>query len=224
MAYSKNYRRRRNYRRNYRRKYKHTPRKKDAFDYARSAWNGVMSIKRMVNVEYKTLEPSATGQTISSTGTLYDLCTIPVGDNQSSRDGISVKPINLVLRYTFEMDTAQTVNHVRIVVFRFKSERGAAVVIGDIFPATPLLKPKIYDKRFQSKTLLDKTRSMSIDGSTRAICGSHVIKLDGHINYDAATVDGTIKEDGGLYMFVVSDVTTNMPVFEYYARLTYTDN
>ena len=128
------------------------------------------------------------------------------------------------MRYILAMDTAQTVNTVRIVIFRYKSERAAAVVPGDIFGSTPLLKPKTYDKRFQSKIIYDKTRSQSIDGSSRVLNGSCVLKLDGHINYDASTANGTLKEDGGLYMFVVSDVTTNLPVFDFHGQLTYTDN
>lgn len=217
------YRKRRPYRG--RRRFKRrTYRKRDNFDLARSAWKGVMQIKRMINVEYKHHVVDDTGTAVTNSGTNFDdLCVIPLGDSEGSRDGVSIKPINFVFRYMLTQHASATNTLVRLVFLRMKVENDTAPTFADIFPATPLLKPKIQDKRFNSKILYDKYFTLCDTGQAIK-AGTITLKMFGHINYDASDTTGDDKEAGGLYLLAISSEATNTPTLAYHSRLTFTDN
>lgn len=199
-------------------------RKPDNFDIARQAWKGVMQIKRMINVEYKHHVVDDTGTAVTNNGANFDdLCVIPQGDGETNRDGVSIKPINFVMRYLMTQHASATNTLIRLVILRMKTENDTAPTFADIFPATPLLKPKIQDKRFNSKILYDKYFTLCDTGQAiRA--GTISLKLFGHINYDASDTTGDDKEAGGLYLLAISNEATNTPTLAYHMRLTFTDN
>lgn len=184
-----------------------------------------MQIKRMINVEYKHHNVDDTaGTAVTNSGTnLDDLCVIPIGDDEISRDGTSIKPINLVMRYALTKHASATNTLVRLVIFRTKFENDTAPTVASIFPSNPLLKSKIADKRFSTKILYDKYFTLTSSGqSMRA--GTIALKLHGHINYDGGETTGDDKEAGGIYLLAVSSEATNTPTLSYFTRLTFTDN
>lgn len=179
----------------------------------------------MINVEYKQHQvDDITGTAVAADGSnLDDLAVVPQGDTENSRDGSSIKPINLTLRYFLTQHASATNTLVRFVIFRAKSENDQAMVLANIFPTTPLLKPKIQDKRFNTKILYDKYFTLSANGQTNR-AGTIVLKMMGHINFDASDTTGDDKESGGLYFLAVSSEATNTPTLQYFSKLTFTDN
>lgn len=219
------------YRRRYRRRYpvrrrrKYRRRRLDNFDLARQAWKGVMQLKRMVNVEYKQHVVNSPTNAVSDTeATALDLAVIPIGDTQSTRDGTSIKPINLVMRMITTQHASATNTQVRVVIFRSKAENDNTPTTTSVFgTATFLVLPKVQDRRFNTKILYDRYISLSSAGKSNDI-RTIILKLHGHINFDNEDTTGDDKEAGGLYMCLVSNEATNTPNVQYYSRLTFTDN
>jgi hypothetical protein len=183
-----------------------------------------MQLKRIVNAEYKQHAVNSPTNAVDNNGTTpLDLAVIAQGDDATDRDGISIKPINLILRMFITQHASATNTLVRVVIFRGKQENDSAMVLGNIFASTPLLKPKVYDKRFVTKILYDKYFTLSSAGqSCKATTVS--LKLHGHINYDTSDATGNDKEGGGLYMVFISNEAINTPNVAYNSRLTFTDN
>lgn len=221
-GYRRNYRRKRTYR--YRKSGFKRYRAPDSFDYARNAWQAVKKIKRMINTEVKHHDViQATENNITSAGTLDYLASIPAGDGNTEREGISIKPLNLTIRFQLRKETAgASGNTVRIGVCRGKQENATGLVFDDIYELAGTLQPKTYDKRFKTKILKEKSYSMDENSTSKTIFVTWVIPLMGHVNYD---VSSNFPENGGIYLYYFSNVAaTNFPKISYHARLTFTDN
>lgn len=220
-GYRRNYRRKRTYR--YRKSGFKRYRAPDTFDYARNAWQAVKKIKRMINTEVKhhdVIEPDEVN--ITDQGTMDYLSSIPAGDSNEQREGISVKPLNLTIRFRIKRNGAGgTFQVVRIGVCRGKQENGSVLVFDDVYQLAGILQPKTYDKRFKSKILKEHSYVLEENSSTSAIFQTWVIPMTGHINFDSSS---NSPESGGIYFYYISDVSTNPPQIEYHARLTFTDN
>jgi len=219
MAYRKRNNRRRKYR-------KRRPRREPtAIDVAQYALSGVKKIYRMINVEYKFLDTTI-GSNINEVSFINSLAAIPQGDNQSSRDGISIKPINLSYRINFLRNSSDTTQMVRMIIFRGKQENTVNPVTSDVLQDTTgtasVQSFKNYDKKFKTKILYDKVFVLDEGNSSRKYI-SNVIRLDGHINYDISDTTGSTVESGGIYVLLVGN-SSNAPASLQKYRLTYTDN
>lgn len=190
-------------------------------DYAMAAFQGVKQIYRMINTEYKVLDNTIT-TAVSNTGTINSLDVIAVGDNVSNRDSISIRPINLTIRWKCTRHATATNTLLRINILRGKGENGVALTIPDVYPGNGPIQPKTYDKRFKTQVLWEKLFQFQPDKT--GISGKAVIKLSGHVTYATGTTNGTVKEDGGLYLVAQSDEATNTPTMSVNYRLTFTDN
>jgi len=127
------------------------------------------------------------------------------------------------MRFFLTQHASATNTLVRLVIFRTKAENDTAPTVLSIFPSTPLLKPKIQDRRFNTKILYDKYFTLTDVGQTSR-AGTIVLKLNGHINFDFSDTTGDDKESGGLYLLAVSSEATNTPTLSYFTKLTFTDN
>lgn len=223
MAYKKSYGKKRYRKRRYYRK-----REPDVVDVARYAAKGVSKIFRMINVEYKIHDKTETSINIGTTPTLIKLDTIAVGDGYNNRDGISIKPITLTVRYLPQVNASALRNVMRIIIFRGKNENGVAFTAADLLEnasgTQACISPKSYENRFKTKVLYDKTFNLNHNGAnSRRFVEKH-IKLFGHVNFNIADTTGATVENGGLYALYVSSDNINQPVLDSSYRLTYTDN
>lgn len=204
-------------------------RKPDTFDIARQAWKGVMQLKRIVNAEFKWHFFTEAAMANSINWQIRNLSGVPQGDTATSRDGISIKPLTLTLKLEMRNVIANTgtVYH-RIIILRGKNEQGDGTT--EYLPAfedgaagiLDILRFKDQDRRFASKTLLDKMYRTEATNPTNDIASSfhtEVIKLDGHINFIGS---GTAPENGGIYMLYVSNALDGTMIT--HAKMSFTDN
>lgn len=222
MAYgNRNYRRYRG-----RRRYtKRAAKKTDAFDMARMAWSGVKRLSRYVNTEIKYNDQTP-GGTIGNTGTVINLSPIAVGDSTTTRDGNSIKPMRLSVKFHCQMTSPSTFSSVRLIIFRGNNERNILPTVAGIFEnATSILSHKYDEHRFQTKFLYDKTFTMSNTGKA-AFDVSFSLKLYGHINFDDTSASPLIATNGGVYALLIGEYysATNFPGYSMISRLSYIDN
>lgn len=197
-------------------------RQPDAFDYARTAWDGVKQIWRFVNTEVH-YHDAGTTITPNNAGVLNNLASIPIGDDVDNRTGISIKPLSVNLKCQININSAATTTFVRLLVFRGKNENGTNIAITDLFASTGAQQFKVFDKRFKTKILMDKTWALGSNGRQSAFYDG-LIKLNGHITYDEQDSTGATYEAGGLYFLAFSSNTTNLPTIIWQSRFKYVDN
>lgn len=221
-------------------------RKPDAFDYARSAWRATKQIKRLINVEVKRhyfsegISSTTPGTGISSSWAARSLCNVAIDDTMYTRDGNSIKPLNLSFKLLFQMAQGTAANfvdrHLRVIILRCKSEQttGATEVLSAYTGTSGLpsnediLSFKSPTTRYNTTTLMDKVYKLRVSDQnstgTARLMISETMKLSGHINYFDAS---TAPENGGIYMLFCTDeplVTSGAPTLFINSSLSYTDN
>ena len=105
-------------------------RRKRALTTAKYVYKGAQlayRVARLVNVEQKHHDVSF-NSTVSSTGTITDLSSIPIGDSREQRHGDSVKPLYLHIRGTVTDNASSAVTGLRLIVFRGKHTKSNPAV------------------------------------------------------------------------------------------------
>lgn len=224
MPYKRNYRKK-PYNKNRRRRNPYY-RKPARYRVADAAYNGyklARRLARMVNVEYKLARTDLT-QSITYAGAFSTLNAPALGDSDTTRDGDSIRCQNLTIRGRYEIGAAATITQIRMIVFWDQSVKAGAV--SDILASSYLSTvnapnaPKAYDKRFQTKFLLDKT--IVLDTSkAKSVPFKYVIPINKHTQFNAGT---TTQNSGRLAILFVSNEATQYPSVIGVAQLSYTDN
>lgn len=181
-------------------------------------------IQRMVNTEVKHTDISYSSGALTTSGQVFNLCAPSKGDTFETRDGISVKPLNLKIQGRFHMGTGVEVEHVRVIIFRGKQENAVVPVTTDVLDTANVFSFKNYSDRFRTKILSDKILTLKPWESTSYGSANYNLskKLFGHINF----VEGADTiENGGLYMLVLSSSTATPATYmTVKTRVTWTDN
>lgn len=218
MAYRRNYRRPYPRRRNYRKRY---PKRSNG--YASMAYKGLRlatRLARLVNVEKKMYEIQNT-LTPATTGTVVALANPAQGDTDITRDGDSIKPLNLHIKLLARFNSSATRSGLRVTIVRTKYERAVQPTLLTVFgSSTPaLVANKDWDNRFDTKILYD--RVFRLDAEHEQFMVDKMIRLDGHIQFDGGSTD---TNNGGIFMLVYSDEATNYPSLLYQTRMIFVDN
>lgn len=187
--------------------------------------NNVMWLKRLVNVEIKKYDANVAAASVPSTGTVYPLHEIAQGDTDQQRNGLSIKPLTILIKYTcLNNATAVTTNTRVLLVKDLQQVADTNPAVGDILDGSvaPLYQAPLNNAsvgRFKIlkdfNIILDNARSNRKDGKIFA-------KLFGHIRYNG--VNATDIQKNGYYLVLVSDQPTNAPLFLFNERLSYADN
>lgn len=213
-----NYRRRRNYRRK-------PAGGGSAMNTAMKALSLASKIYRMVNVEVKNFTPGQQNHTISNAGTIYPFCSsIPQGDGISDRQGDSIKTLRLSGRFFCTQHASATNTYVRVIFFRGKNEHQQSATppytVNDLIENGGYLAPKPWGTRFNTKILYEREFKLTKEGnSSYSFDLNH--KLFGHTHF---VNNSQYIQDGGIYMLLISNESTNTPTMNYDFRLTFTDN
>lgn len=188
-------------------------------------WKDVKKLKDAINVEYKFID-TTTNSNIDYNGTIVNLNSIPQGDSQSERDGMSVKCQTLTLKGYLEDGGTSTMQ--RVIVFWDKDNTITNVsdfldsgMVGSNFAC---LANKQYTNRFKSKTLYDQCWTVDPASSGANRMFKKVIKVDRHTTFNGATLNDI--SSGRLKMLLISNQApaTSVPLFRIASRLSYTDN
>lgn len=201
---------------------KKSQKKMSTLDKASKALDIALKLKRLTNVEIKTKD-FINNSAISDTGQVVRLDVVDQGDTDSTRDGDSLKPLNLTQYLHMKTNSVQSAM-IRCIIFRGKQENGASFTVAQVLETATIGSHKDHDLRFRSKILSDKV--YSVMPPTTGANGVKVVrqnsKLFGHIQYEATT---TAVNNGGIYMLLISDQTgVNAPTVGWNHRLSWCDN
>ncbi len=190
------------------------------YNNARKALHIALMTKKLLNVEYKFHDVTASGQA-DFNGSLATLNTIAQGTTDTTRVGDSLLMKNLTFRIRC---SAQITTWFRFIVFIDKQNQILTVAdyLQQIGSAFAVNSPKNHDKRFLSRVLLDKTYAISINGKQNYESNGFV-KIDKHVQFQAGST--TINNNEIKLLVISSDApAANNPSFVMYYRISYIDN
>lgn len=197
-----------------------------AWSLAKKGANQLKKLKRVLNTEEKIYDLT-TNFSVVTAATVVSLLAPAQGDAFNQRDGDSVRPLNLEFKWILDNNILNTTLpfQARILIFRATGERGSIPVISDILESVTaganIVSPHRYSTRERYNVLYDHTEHVTPGGWDNATSdGAFTTRLSGHTLY---TPGATTVEDGGLYLVVVSDTTSDAPAFRYGARTWFSD-
>lgn len=174
-----------------------------------------------VNIEYKISDTNSGPQGVDySGGVLTMLSGISQGVADNQRIGDSIKVQNNMLRFSIARNGADSM--VRVLLIWDKQNQIAATsdVLEVVGSVNAPLSPKHYDKRFRCKVLFDKT--YTVDTNRSILTDECLLDINQHVQFSAGS---TTEYTGDLILMTISNqATTNLPTFQYYNRVSYTDN
>lgn len=174
-----------------------------------------------VNIEYKICDISSNAGATDYNGGVASLVSIAQGTTDSTRIGDSCKLQNLTFRWQAARNGQDAQLRFMLIWDPQNQITGVTDVLASIGSNLSIVSPKNYDKRFRSRVLHDQTVSLT-SGNATIHNGDIVISINQHTQFSAAT---TTILTGDLKLLVISNVvTTNLPTFSYYSRLSFTDN
>lgn len=186
----------------------------------------VKKVKRVLNTEEKVFD-ATTAINPTNAGAIQSLLAPPQGDNIGSRDGDSIRPLNLEFKWHCTQQVAFTINaSVRAIIFRGYGEHGTAPIPANVLELLTAVQginaPITYQNRERFTVLYDNTITLTSgiqDGSAKN--GSFQCQLSGHTLY---TTGATTVEDGGLWLLLITDaLLATGPAWYSYSRVWFSD-
>lgn len=176
----------------------------------------------VVNTEYHNVTLSSSAAAVSYSGGYSSLLTtISQGVQNYQRIGDSIKIQNITMRCFASRNGADAVVRYILVWDPQNKVTDYSDVMDYKNSPLAIIGPKNYDKRFQTRVLLDKCLVVT-EGNATIQMQDHVIPINEHTQFDETT---TTINSGDLKLLVISNLTgANLPTFSYVARVTFTDN
>lgn len=193
---------------------------KRSSNYARAGYQlykDVKKLKQLVNVEIKKVN-NLTLATPGYVGQIVQLNTIAQGDTDTTRDGDSLK----LQKLKFSCLISNTrVASARVVIFWDQQNVVANPLdlLDNVGTADGPLSYKNYDKRFQSKILMDRRVILHPNSQARLIEGN--LPIHRHTQFEAGT---TTINTGALKVLFLGDAAAAQSTFRWISRLSFTDN
>ncbi len=204
----------------------------DAYSLAKRSIAGLNQIRKLINIEEKYLDTSASVfPNQSGTSSVTCLSQITQGADISNRVGnsIRVQRLSLIGR-TSVNSSVTTFSLVRILVFRDMEGQGTAPVMSDVLEtvgssAAPR-QPYDYLNRKRFSILADwvfpLTPFTSGQGSAHEF--QYDVPLLKHVLYRGGLAAAASDGEGSIYLGCVSDETTNTPNVAFTSRIVFTDD
>jgi len=228
------------------------PRVGDVVDYGKKAWEGLLRIKRLINVEEKMFDATAAAQSVNYSGVIDNLSNVAEGSDYNNRNGNSILVQRLHLKGAFTLNTGASAPGsvvCRLMVLRdmlhnSTTDPTPAQVLEVTASGTAVYSPLLHfhdgnaaarrfrvlhDKNYVINANFATTVAATVSGSVD-ILGGNTVQFDVNVDVGAHTLfQSTAGADasdwvGGLYIFYISSVNSTTPTITYYSRLYFTDN
>lgn len=201
---------------------KMAPYAKVAYD----AYNMAMSVKNLLNVEYKFIETVTSG-TITTTPTIVLLTGIAQGDTQSTRNGNSLRARYVNMKYTITIDPDAGTSIVRVIMFRDKVSDGTVPTAGEVLNlASAIGNVAHYNvNNARSRFIIgyDRVHTLSING-VRGISGKFHRKVNQRIKYIGTDATQGSCNTNHYYLLLVSNEVAEPPTINASTTVSYVDN
>lgn len=192
---------------------------------ARKVMSDLNYVKGMLNVEDKYKNSIASAQAISDTWGVNILNNLSLGNTSTTRQGQSIKAVDLQFNITASMNASAQVTFLRFIILRDEQPNAAAPAIGDVLEDSTnirSLRNVSYNERFH--IYYDDIVALNINGM-QAWVTSKLLRIQFHTLFNTSN-NGTIADitKNSLYFCLASSETTNTPSVGWYMRFSFIDN
>ncbi len=183
------------------------------------------AVKKLINVEYRSITTDFTAAP-SSSGAVVNLTAIAQGDDIANRQGSKIRAKYLSVKGHAKINTSASSTRLRMMIVRDNNGSTTQPAITDLFDDVgtfTVFKNKKGDPQSNSRffVLWDKRLNFDATFHEQATI-DYTMSLDHHIFYSgtAATDEGK----GNIYLFIGSNEATNDPVVAIDAMVKFIDN
>lgn len=196
-------------------------------DLATKAWSGVKAIRRLINVETKTISTSIS-ETPGTTATFVCLNICSQGNDDINRTGDSVLAKSMEFNaYCLQSDANTAYDLTRVIVFYDRENRGAFPAATDLLTASSLTSLSNVNNESRFVILSDRLLQTEHIGSgkkTNVITFSYVFPTGFHLRWSGNVGDITDIRQNGLFIMLLAKENTNKTSFVGSARVSFYDN
>ncbi len=186
-------------------------------------YRDVKHLKKIVNVEYKTIDATI-DQAVSSAGNVIPLTLCAAGDDFNTRDGRRIKVLSISLRLHMLIHASATDTILRMILFRTKNNQAAV-------PATTDVLQTVSETSFpeaathQNSFVILNDRMIALTSVNDTIKTYRLSKqLTSHVDYSGTAATEANMGRGGLYLLLITNEATNAPQVEGSTRVKFVDN
>lgn len=193
--------------------------------YRRSMASKALYLARKANKSELKWHTTLVGTPITFSTNRYirTLSDIAQGTGGNNRVGLVLTPTSINLSLLMQLGDLGVMSHsVRVILFLWRTERYDVTTDGDYLQTADVLSYKDERKRFMSKTLYDRTFSLSPNG-TRQMSISIKRKIKGMMSYSDAADNTQNKNQLVLAIYTDTKNGDPDPSVTFNSRLYFTD-
>jgi hypothetical protein len=182
------------------------------------------SLRRFVNAEMHYLDTVQTAVNVSSTTTFVLLNGMQTGDTSMTRTGQSIKMDRTDFRFYLTGNITAVQVSCRLIIVIDKQANGAIFADTALLNAATTVSPYAVGGQMRFQVLYDQTFALSTAGPLN-VCQCVTIPTNQHVEYNTGNA-GTVADinSNSLYLLMLSDQATNVPIIYAYLRLWFIDN
>ncbi len=183
------------------------------------------AVKKLINVEYRTITTAFTADPNSS-GAVVNLTAIAQGDDIANRQGNKIRAKYIKCKGTIVINASATTSVLRMMIVRDNNGSTTIPAITSLFTDVTTFfnnNNKLGDPQTNSRFTIMFDRFVQLDAVNKSQAVVNWSRtLDHHIFYTgtAATNEGK----GNMYLFIASNEATNDPVVTVDAMVKFIDN
>lgn len=174
--------------------------------------------------EFKYVD-TQTSTTISTAGLRTHVNNIGVGDLNSNRDGSKVMMRSFRTKGEVIINPSALNSTLRFTLVYWKGQTGVAPAFTDVFETVDINALPRVQSRMNYKIIRDFRIDLTQGGEERKAIDLY-FKMSNVTIFKTASTGGAVAdtEQGGLYVFLVSNEATNTPTVLFNHRLGFTDS
>lgn len=197
-------------------------RKYSAMDAGRYALSQIWRLKGLINSEMHKLDNVASAVSVVNTGVVDCMNKVATGDSISTRTGNSIYVRSLNIKGSYAIGTSETSNFIRLaVVLDTQQISDTSPSWTDIYETTSTLAHLNPATVGRFKVLKDMRIVMNSANKPNGQFELN-IPMRHHVRFNG-TADTDIQK-GSIYVVYLGSYTTNAPLLNYRARLSFHDN
>jgi len=182
-------------------------------------------LKELINTEFKYIDTNSSVTSVASMAPIL-LNGCIQGDSATQREGSTIRPKSVDLRYQLTYNATSVQNTVRVMVIIDRQPNGATYSMVDLLSTNAVDSPRNLDYRRRFKILYDKVHCIAANSNPQDYGHFHLKFKDLHTQYFNATNTGGIGDisTNAISLIAFSDQPINGPTFNYYTRVRFLDN